>query len=546
MDDVRHRRRRADRRRARRGAGRDRERHAPRRLPLDPAPGRPDPAHRGARPDPADLPAGASASAVRQLEKLGVTVRTGTKVVHIDETACAVETPDGEEEDPGPHGAVGGGRARVDVRADRGGVGRRGDGPQRPDPGGGGPHDPRPPRDLRAGRCRRAAVDAREAVPGVAQGGIQPAASTPPTRSGVVAARAAVRFQNRGDVRSSGACPASPRSRGGTVRAPVRVRRLDALARYPHPVPSGSAPDRRHDPLGVCSWPAAAPPAHHRHAVPPHREPRAASPTPDRRSLGCAGGPRSQRSSSGCTAVPSRREVEHRRRRKLRTRRLAAISDAPPPTRREPGTRGVRALNASPPNGGLSAPDGRRPPGPPRSPRPVARRPASISLLADHAVAEDQAPAARRHAIQRALTPGDRRSRPRPPPRGSRASSSPSGSHASTWSPAAAPTGSQRRAGAGERGEQGVAARAVDRPHPAEVRGRARRWSMKSASASWSMAGEPWSARLLDRGEAVGERRRRDEPPEPQPRRQRLARRARRRRPARGASPWSAPIGSRS
>ena len=43
-------------------------------------------------------PAGASASARRQLERLGVDVRTGTRVVHIDDRSVRVETPDGTEE----------------------------------------------------------------------------------------------------------------------------------------------------------------------------------------------------------------------------------------------------------------------------------------------------------------------------------------------------------------------------------------------------------------------------------------------------------------
>jgi NADH dehydrogenase len=38
-------------------------------------------------------PEGRSASAARQLERLGVTVRTGTRVVHVDESCVRVETP---------------------------------------------------------------------------------------------------------------------------------------------------------------------------------------------------------------------------------------------------------------------------------------------------------------------------------------------------------------------------------------------------------------------------------------------------------------------
>src|SRR5829696_641610 len=43
-------------------------------------------------------PEAASASAVRQLERLGVSVRTGTKVIHIDELCVRVETAAGPEE----------------------------------------------------------------------------------------------------------------------------------------------------------------------------------------------------------------------------------------------------------------------------------------------------------------------------------------------------------------------------------------------------------------------------------------------------------------
>ena len=53
-----------------------------------------------------------SASARRQLERLGVTVRTGTRVTDIDERAVrVVATPGGRRRarggHPGPHGAVG-------------------------------------------------------------------------------------------------------------------------------------------------------------------------------------------------------------------------------------------------------------------------------------------------------------------------------------------------------------------------------------------------------------------------------------------------------
>ena len=82
-----------DGRGARRRAGRDRERHAALRLPVDPAAGRAD----RARSRPLDrilpmYPPDRSASATQQLERLGVTVRTRTRVVgHRRRVACACE-----------------------------------------------------------------------------------------------------------------------------------------------------------------------------------------------------------------------------------------------------------------------------------------------------------------------------------------------------------------------------------------------------------------------------------------------------------------------
>ena len=205
VDDVRARRRRADRRGARGCAGRDRERHPAPGLPLDPAAGRPDPARRGARPHPADLPTqGAPRPRRRQLEKLGVAVRTGTRVVHIDEHGVRVETP-------------GGRRRSRPARC----CGPRACSPRRS--AGRSPRRPAPRRTATAGsgwgRTSRSPATPRSScsatrpcsrglperpVPGVAQGGIQP---------GKYAAKAILR-RLRGEARAAVPVPEPRRRRG--------------------------------------------------------------------------------------------------------------------------------------------------------------------------------------------------------------------------------------------------------------------------------------------------------------------------------------------
>ena len=127
--------RRADGRGAGGRPGRDRQRHAAQRLPLDPPAGRPDRAGRGDGPRAADLPAravrvgAAPAGAARRRRP------HADQVVHIEDGLVRVETPTAPRRgDPRPDRALGGGRARVVVRAQGGGRDRRRDGPQRPDP----------------------------------------------------------------------------------------------------------------------------------------------------------------------------------------------------------------------------------------------------------------------------------------------------------------------------------------------------------------------------------------------------------------------------
>ena len=99
VDDVRARRRRPDRRRARRGPRRDRPRHAQARFPRDPSRRREDHPRRG----DGSRPAGLSARTVRRRRsdssrRLGVEVRTKTKVIDIDERGVRVSRPTGPSE----------------------------------------------------------------------------------------------------------------------------------------------------------------------------------------------------------------------------------------------------------------------------------------------------------------------------------------------------------------------------------------------------------------------------------------------------------------
>ena len=147
-------------------------------------------------------PPKASASAARQLEKLGVSVRTGTKVIHIDEHRVRVETPDGEEEIPartklwaaGVLASTFGRTVAASVGAETDRNGRIRVGEDLTIPG----H----PEIFVLGDAAVQPWTAEKPVPGVAQGGIQPgkyAADTIRRRlRGESAPR--FRFQNRGDV----------------------------------------------------------------------------------------------------------------------------------------------------------------------------------------------------------------------------------------------------------------------------------------------------------------------------------------------------------
>jgi NADH dehydrogenase len=95
-------------------------------------------------------PKGRSASARRQLERLGVTVRTGTKVIGIDDHSVRLEV-DGEDR------AVGRRRPGLDLRPRRRHGDRCGGRPERADRRRPRPVDPRPSGDLRR-RGRRVAA----------------------------------------------------------------------------------------------------------------------------------------------------------------------------------------------------------------------------------------------------------------------------------------------------------------------------------------------------------------------------------------------------
>ncbi len=168
VDDVRDRRRRADRRRARGLHRRDRPRHAPPRLPGDQPGRRHDPPGRGDGSGPAALPARslrvgpAPARAARRDGPHGHPRHGHRRAVR-----ARRGHPGGRGRarggHPGPYGAVGRRRARVLVRPSRRRGDRRRNGPQRPGPRRPGPDRARPSGDLRGRRCRRAAVEGRAA-----------------------------------------------------------------------------------------------------------------------------------------------------------------------------------------------------------------------------------------------------------------------------------------------------------------------------------------------------------------------------------------------
>ena len=223
-----------------------------------------------------------SASARRQLERLGVTVRTDTKVVGIDDRSVRLEVNGKEETLPArtvlwAAGVQASSFARVVAQATGAEADRNGRivvGPDLSIPG----HPEIFVVGDVASRLRR---DGRP-VPGVAQGAIQ---------GGSYAAGAILRrldgektkpfqYSNRGEVaiigRLSGVTDI-PLARA--LRPPERLHRLAALARHPHRVPHRvRQPDRRAHALGVVvrdPRPRLAP-DHGRAAPAAHRGTRAA------------------------------------------------------------------------------------------------------------------------------------------------------------------------------------------------------------------------------------------------------------------------------
>jgi NADH dehydrogenase len=106
-----------------------------------------------------------SASAKKQLERLGVEVRTDTRVVHIDDSSVRVMIGDREETWPSRTALWAAGvRCRASWRRSRRPPARSRI--SRPDPRRAGPDDRRPPRDLRRRRRRGRAVASRPADAG--------------------------------------------------------------------------------------------------------------------------------------------------------------------------------------------------------------------------------------------------------------------------------------------------------------------------------------------------------------------------------------------
>ena len=250
-------------------------------------------------------PADRSASAQRQLEHLGVEVRTRTRVVHIDAEERGGGRPGRCDRDhPGPDGALGGGHPCVELRA----KGRRGDGrPDRsvgPDRGRAGPHHPRPPRDLRRRRCRGRAVEAGPPDPRRRPGrdpGRLVCGQGHPAPHPRPAVRAVPLQRPR---RRRGHRPLVGRHEhrlAGAVRASERLHRLGAVARDPSRVPDRLLePDRRPRPLGVdLPDPRPRHPAHHRQpAAARDRGARAPGPRAD-----AAGRRARPRADPGCPAA---------------------------------------------------------------------------------------------------------------------------------------------------------------------------------------------------------------------------------------------------
>ena len=196
-----------------------------------------------------------STSAARQLARLGVEVRTKTRVVEVDDRHVRVVTETGEEEIRTRTTLWAAGvQASSFVRAVAAATGaetdRAGRIIVRPDltiPG----H----PEILAVGDAAVQPWKQGRNVPGVAQGAIQAggyagrADSGPPGRAAGLAVPVP---QQGGRRRHRPAARRDQRALAGAVRAPGRVHGLDHVARDPHLLPDRvRQPDRRDGPLGV-------------------------------------------------------------------------------------------------------------------------------------------------------------------------------------------------------------------------------------------------------------------------------------------------------
>ena len=159
-----------------------------------------------------------SASAQRQLERLGVQVRTRTRVIDLDETGVRVTGPDGAEEwIPSRTVLWAAGVLTATVRADGRGGHRRLHRSRRPGARRAGPDDPRPSGDLRRRRCGRGAVEAGQADAGRGPGRdpgrvVRGARSSAGGCSGGLTSRSAT--ATTATSPSSGGWRVSPTSRG--------------------------------------------------------------------------------------------------------------------------------------------------------------------------------------------------------------------------------------------------------------------------------------------------------------------------------------------
>ena len=195
-----------------------------------------------------------SRSAAKQLERLGVTVSTGTKVTGIDEHGVMVAHEDGAR-NASRHGPCSGPRACRPRHS-----------------GGWSPTPPASSRIVRAAsRCQDLTIpghpeifvvgdlsvsklpDGRP-VPGVAPAAIQEgtyvAREIGRRLAGEPSRRSAT--PTRATWPRSGGCAAWRTSAGSGRSGSCRVSRVGNVARHPHPVPDRvRQPDRRDDPLGV-------------------------------------------------------------------------------------------------------------------------------------------------------------------------------------------------------------------------------------------------------------------------------------------------------